>query len=110
MPVWRRAQMERWIQMHDQMGERDRALEVARVRELFLWVAGGGGAALAAQWQRYQATRSAGALAAMVPLVFGVAYMADWAYGSKLQRIRGERRVALTFCAILSLDKYTRSC
>jgi hypothetical protein len=30
--------MERWIQMHAQMKQREKAMEIARNRELFLWM------------------------------------------------------------------------
>lgn len=82
--------MERWIQMHHQMKERELALEVSRTRELFYWAAPFSAIALSGLVSRYQATGRPLVLTAAVPLVFGIAYLADMAYGSKLHRIRGE--------------------
>lgn len=33
-------QLERWIQLHAQMKQREKAMEIARNRELFLWLSG----------------------------------------------------------------------
>lgn len=101
--------MDRWIQMHYQIKERELALEISRSRELFFWLGSFYTVTLmgivsrykSCEWQhhknwtnksfsfRYRTTRRSGVLAPVVPLSFVLAYYADLAYGSKVHRIRG---------------------
>merc|ERR1712096_318898 len=67
-----RITMERQIQMQDQMRERMVAQQIAKAREMFLWLG------------------SFSAIAPLLPLTFLVGYQADLAYGSKLNRIMAE--------------------
>lgn len=81
--------MERWIQMHYQIAERERALKVSASRELFFWLGSFSAVTFGAIFNRFQRTKQPAVLWPVVPMAFGLAYMADLAYGSKLHRIRG---------------------
>lgn len=83
-------QMERWIQMHYQIKEREEAIAIARNRELFYWVSGFYITSLFGCFSFYQRTRRAAVLLPMVPLSFVMGYYADLAYGSKIHRIKGD--------------------
>lgn len=82
-------QMERWIQMHYQIKEREEALRIAHNRELFYWVSGFYLTSLFGCFSFYQRTRRPVTLLPMVPLSFVMGYYADLAYGSKVHRIKG---------------------
>lgn len=104
-----RFQMDRWIQMHYQIKEREFALEISRSRELFFWLGSFYTVTLMGivsrqtfhfnqrqpqkhksnEFYRYRTTRRGGILAPVVPMSFVLAYYADLAYGSKIHRIRG---------------------
>lgn len=81
--------MERWIQMHYQIKEREQALEIARDREFFYWFSGFYITSLLGCFSFYQRTRRPVTLLPMVPLSFVMGYYADLAYGSKIHRIKG---------------------
>lgn len=81
--------MERWIQMHYQIKEREQALEIARDREFFYWLSGFYITSLFGCFSFYQRTRRPVTLVPMVPLSFVMGYYADLAYGSKIHRIKG---------------------
>lgn len=118
--------MERWIQMHFQIMEREKATKIAKLRELFLWASpfyiismAGMIYRQALHWTkllfplaipnqqlqlfysrecsapiiyfRYKLTKRSNNLIPIVPLTFTVAYLGDYAYGSKISRIRGPR-------------------
>ncbi|XP_055316815.1 plasminogen receptor (KT) [Sitodiplosis mosellana] len=85
-----RIKMERWIQMHYQIKERERALEISKNRELFYWLGAFYNVSLVGLLYRYKVTKRTTNLMAVVPLTFALAYYADLAYGSKLYRIRAE--------------------
>jgi len=85
-----RITMERQIQMQDQMRERMVAQQVAKAREMFLWLGSfyvlAGGGMLAG----FLRTKKPVAIAPLLPLTFLVGYQADLAYGSKMNRIKAE--------------------
>lgn len=85
-----RIKMERWIQMHYQIKERELAVSLAKNRELFFWITGFSATAAIASTLYYQRVRRVSVLAPILPLGFLTAYYADLAYGSKLHRIRAE--------------------
>ncbi|XP_055858116.1 plasminogen receptor (KT) [Episyrphus balteatus] len=85
-----RIKMERWIQMHYQIKERELAVSLARNRELFFWITGFCATSVIACTSYYQRVRRVTVLAPILPLTFLAAYYADLAYGSKLHRIRAE--------------------
>lgn len=85
-----RIKMERWIQMHYQIKERELAVGLAKNRELFFWITGFSGTAAIACTLYYQRVKRVSVLAPILPLGFLTAYYADLAYGSKLHRIRAE--------------------
>lgn len=86
--------MERWIQMHYQIKEREQALEIAKNRELFYWLGGFYLTAVFGSISLYQRSRRPITFLPMVPLTFVMGYYADLAYGSKIHRIKGKRQWA----------------
>lgn len=82
-------QMERWIQMHYQIKEREAAMQISRARELFYWLGSFYCVATVGLLGRYNSTRRSAVLGPIVPLTFLVAYYADLAYGTKVHRIIG---------------------
>ncbi|XP_061392355.1 plasminogen receptor (KT) isoform X2 [Musca vetustissima] len=90
-PAYRKCQelkMERWIQMHYQIKEREEAIQIARNRELFYWISGFYLTSMFGCISVYQRTRRPISLLPMVPLSFVMGYYADLAYGSKIHRIK----------------------
>lgn len=85
-----RIQLERQIQMMNQMRERQMAMQVAKTRELFYWFGSFYVLAAVGLIARYRKTKSGVVLAPLLPLSFIVTYQADLAYGSKLTRIKAE--------------------
>lgn len=83
-------QMERWIQMHYQIKQREQALAIAQHRELFYWLSGFYLSTVYGCASYYQRVKRASVLAPLLPLTFVMGYYTDWAYGSKLHRIQGE--------------------
>lgn len=82
--------MERWIQMHYQIKEREQAMALARDREFFYWLSGFYITSLFGSISFYQRTRRPATLLPMIPLSFVMGYYADLAYGSKINRIKGK--------------------
>lgn len=85
-----RIKMERWIQMHYQIKERELAVSLAKNRELFFWITGFTATSAIACTLYFQRVRRFTVLTPILPLIFVTAYYADLAYGSKLHRIRAE--------------------
>ncbi|XP_055922631.1 plasminogen receptor (KT) [Eupeodes corollae] len=85
-----RIKIERWIQMHYQIKEREVAMSLARNRELFFWITGFWTTSAIACISYYQRVRRVTVLAPILPFTFITAYYADLAYGSKLHRILAE--------------------
>lgn len=98
--------MERWIQMHYQIKEREQALEIARDREFFYWFSGFYITSLFGCFSFYQRTRRPVTLVPMVPLSFVMGYYADLAYGSKIHRIKG--MYSMYVYTILLLSTYNK--
>ncbi|XP_011200557.2 PREDICTED: plasminogen receptor (KT) [Bactrocera latifrons] len=97
-PAYRKCQelkMERWIQLHYQIKEREMATYIAGKRELFYWLSAFYMTSSIGCWQYYQHIRRKAALLPMVPLTFVMAYYADLAYGSKVHRIQAEANMIL---------------
>ncbi|XP_055383912.1 plasminogen receptor (KT) [Condylostylus longicornis] len=90
-----RIKMERWIQMHYQIKEREHALKIAKDRELFFWLSGFYILFTINALARYKRTKRSGVLGPLLPLTFITAYYADLSYGSKLHRIRAEADMIL---------------
>ncbi|XP_053696504.1 plasminogen receptor (KT) [Sabethes cyaneus] len=87
--------MERWIQMHYQIKERETALQISRARELFYWLGSFYCVATVGLIGRYNSTRRFAVLGPIVPLTFLVAYYADLAYGTKVHRIIAEAEMIM---------------
>ncbi|XP_016995228.1 plasminogen receptor (KT) [Drosophila rhopaloa] len=97
-PSYRKCQelkMERWIQMHYQIKQREQALAIAQHRELFYWLSGFYLSAVYGCASYYQRVKRVSALAPLLPLTFVVGYYTDWAYGSKLHRIQAEANMIM---------------
>ncbi|SPP88691.1 plasminogen receptor (KT) [Drosophila guanche] len=97
-PAYRRCQelkMERWIQMHYQIKQREQALAIAQHRELFYWLGGFYLSAIYGCASYYQRAKRLSALAPLLPLTFVMGYYTDWAYGSKLHRIQAEANMIM---------------
>ncbi|XP_001354822.2 plasminogen receptor (KT) [Drosophila pseudoobscura] len=97
-PAYRRCQelkMERWIQMHYQIKQREQALAIAQHRELFYWLGGFYLSAIYGSASYYQRTKRLSVLAPLLPLSFVMGYYTDWAYGSKLHRIQAEANMIM---------------
>lgn len=93
-------QMERWIQMHYQIKQREQALAIAQHRELFYWLSGFYLSAVYGCASYYQRVKRASVLAPLLPLTFVMGYYTDWAYGSKLHRIQGEYMPQVSFSRV----------
>ncbi|XP_014672073.1 PREDICTED: plasminogen receptor (KT)-like isoform X1 [Priapulus caudatus] len=95
MLATQRLAMERQIQMQNQMRERMMAMQIAKSREFFWWWAAF--YSLAAPAMMIGAKRQGNHAIAvpLVPLTFVVGYLADMAYGNKLERIRHEAEIIL---------------
>lgn len=94
-------QLERQIYMRYLMQQRMLALQVAKARELFLWLATFYAVSSAGMLIGYRKTKSVKYFVPMVPLTFLVAYQGDLAYGSKLARIKDEAENIMDFEADL---------
>merc|ERR1719507_2740769 len=92
-----RMTMERQIQMQNQMRERMAAAQIARAREMFLWLGSFYGIAGFAMLSGFARTKKPAVIAPLLPLTFVVGYQADLAYGSKLDRIKAEAENILMF-------------
>lgn len=72
------------------MKKRDRALEIAKTRELFFWMSAFSVITTGGLISRYTATKRSSVLAPILPMAFVVAYYADLSYGTKINRINAE--------------------
>ncbi|CAK1590937.1 unnamed protein product [Parnassius mnemosyne] len=82
--------MERQIQLQYQMQERQRALQIARSRDIFLWFSAFNITAATGLLTGFRRTKRPYLLAPLVPLMFVNLYYWDLAYGNKVHRIRME--------------------
>uniref|UniRef100_A0A1A9WVR1 Plasminogen receptor (KT) n=1 Tax=Glossina brevipalpis TaxID=37001 RepID=A0A1A9WVR1_9MUSC len=97
-PAYKKCQelkMERWIQMHYQIKEREQAMELARTRELFFWLSGFYLTSFFVTVSYYQRIKRSIVFLPMIPLTFICGYYADMAYGSKLHRIKAEANMIM---------------
>jgi len=85
-----RITMERQIQMQDQMRERMMATQIAKARDMFLWLGSFYGVAGGAMIAGFSANKNPRFLVPLLPLTFIVGYQADMAYGNKMNRIKAE--------------------
>ena len=82
--------VERQLHSQNQMRERLLAMQIARARELLNWFTAFYAISVTSLSMSYRRTRKPGFLMPIIPLTFVLAYQADLAYGTKLQRIRAE--------------------
>ena len=83
--------------MQNEMRERMMAQQIARGREMFTWLSSFYVIASIGMVRGYKITRKPVALAPLLPLTFLVAYQADLAYGTKVNRIKTEAENILMF-------------
>lgn len=87
--------LERWIQMQAQMKQREKALEIARNRELFLWLAGFYLVAGSGIVSKFMRVKRPAVLTPLIPLSFVLMYVGDLGYGTKLHRIQMEAEMIM---------------
>ncbi|KAK7017067.1 hypothetical protein SK128_006332, partial [Halocaridina rubra] len=80
--------LERQIHMQNEMREKMMSMQIARSRELLYWLGAFYAVAGLGMIAGYRRTRKPGTLVPLLPLSFLLAYQADLAYGSKLNRIK----------------------
>ncbi|GAB6022406.1 hypothetical protein CHUAL_006523 [Chamberlinius hualienensis] len=97
MVEMQRVQLERQIQMQNQMRERMMAMQIAKSREFLYWFGSFYALAAIGMIAGYRKSKNRGLLVPLLPLTFIVAYQADLAYGSKLNRIKAEAENILNF-------------
>ncbi|KAL5016084.1 hypothetical protein ScPMuIL_005673 [Solemya velum] len=90
MLATQKLQLERQLQMQNQMRERMMAMQIGRARELFYWLGSFYTLATLGMLAGFERRRSPGMLVPFVPLTFIVAYQYDMAFGTKMTRIREE--------------------
>lgn len=88
---------ERYIHMHNLMRERQAATEIARVRELVLWLGSFYIVSVPALFMAWKRTGNTRLLAPILPFSFILAYEIDKGYGNKLERIRQEAEMIMQF-------------
>ncbi|XP_033738080.1 LOW QUALITY PROTEIN: plasminogen receptor (KT)-like [Pecten maximus] len=83
-------QLERMIQMNNQMRERMMAAQISRARDMFHFFAVFYGFACIGGIAGFMKMKKPGAIAPLLPLTFVFMYQGDMAYGDKMVRIREE--------------------
>ncbi|XP_071952313.1 plasminogen receptor (KT)-like [Antedon mediterranea] len=83
-------QMERQLQMQNLMRERQMAMQIAGSREMFNWTASFYSIAMLGMVAGFLKSKRPGVLVPALPLTFVVGYQYDWAWGSKVHRIRDD--------------------
>nr|XP_045606505.1 plasminogen receptor (KT)-like isoform X1 [Procambarus clarkii] len=92
-----RVQLERQIHMQNEMRQKMMSMQIARSRELLYWFGAFYAVAAIGMITGFRRTRKPGTLVPLLPLTFVLAYQADLAYGSKLNRIKMEAENILIF-------------
>ncbi|CAM1306858.1 PLGRKT (predicted) [Pycnogonum litorale] len=90
-------QMERQIQMQNQMRERQMSMQIARTREMFYWLGSFYVITSVGLLAGYRKIRKPIILGPLLPLTFFVGYFGDMAYGNKLHRIKSEAENIMEF-------------
>lgn len=96
MKEMNRITVERQIQMQNQMREKMAATQIAMARERMTWLGSFYVLACVAMIKGYR-SGSRAAAAPFLPLTFLVAYQADLAYGTKLNRVKSEAESILMY-------------
>jgi len=110
--------MERQLQMQNLMREKQMAMQIATRREMFSWWAAFYALVFPAMLVGFKHSRKPGAIAPLLPLTFIVAYQYDFAYGTKIERVKamadgvlGEEQGLLSLPAgIPTLEEIDRRC
>uniref|UniRef100_A0A336M880 CSON010997 protein n=1 Tax=Culicoides sonorensis TaxID=179676 RepID=A0A336M880_CULSO len=90
-----RIKMERWIQMHYMIKQREMAKEIAKNRELFFWLSAFYAVTSTGIISRFRRMKRPAILTPLVPMTFVLGYYADLAYGTKLNRINAEAEMIM---------------
>ncbi|XP_063704063.1 plasminogen receptor (KT) [Culicoides brevitarsis] len=90
-----RIKMERWIQMHYMIKQREMAKEIAKNRELFFWLSAFYGVTTTGLISRFRRLKRPAILAPLIPMSFVLGYYADLAYGTKVHRINAEAEMIM---------------
>ncbi|XP_072024095.1 plasminogen receptor (KT)-like [Amphiura filiformis] len=83
-----RTVMERQLVMQNQMREKQMAMSMSGSRELLNWYGSFYAIALLGMVAGFSRTKNPAILVPALPLTWIVGYQYDWAYGSKVHRIR----------------------
>lgn len=92
-----RIKTERYIQMQNQMRERQVALKIAKDRELVLWMGAFYLVSVPILYMNWRRTGKSSFMAPIIPFSFILAYQIDKSYGNKLDRIRQEAEIIMQF-------------
>lgn len=87
--------MERWIQMHYMIKQREMAKEIAKNRELFFWLSAFYVVTSSGLISKFRRMKRPAILAPLVPMTFVIGYYADLAYGTKVRRINAEAEMII---------------
>lgn len=90
MKETQRENMERQMAMQQLMQQRQMAMQLARTREMFYWVASFAGTVGLVLVAGAMKTGNPRLLGPLLPLGFGVGYQYDLVVGNKLKRIRDD--------------------
>lgn len=87
--------MERWIQMHYMIKQREMAKEIAKNREMFFWLSAFYVVTSTGLISKFRRMKRPAILAPLVPMTFVIGYYADLAYGTKVHRINAEAEMIM---------------
>lgn len=87
--------MERWIQMHYMIKQREMAKEIAKNREMFFWLSTFYVVTSTGLISKFRRMKRPAILAPLVPMTFVIGYYADLAYGTKVHRINAEAEMIM---------------
>lgn len=87
--------MERWIQMHYMIKQREMAKEIAKNREMFFWLSTFYVVTSMGLISKFRRMKRPAILAPLVPMTFVIGYYADLAYGTKVHRINAEAEMIM---------------
>ncbi|KAL7046550.1 hypothetical protein ACKWTF_002637 [Chironomus riparius] len=87
--------LERWIQMQAQMKQRERAQEIAKNRELFIWMSAFYLIAGSGIMSKFFRVKRPAVLSPLIPMSFVLLYYGDLSYGTKLHRINLEAEMIM---------------
>jgi len=81
--------------MQFQIKQREKALEIARNRELFIWMFGFYVIAASSIVAKFYRVKRPAVLTPLIPMSFVLLYVGDLGYGSKIHRIHAEAEMIM---------------